>query len=191
MLEIREFILDFARHESGTTTLNAVLKVLPEDFVLTEQALVAESFKIDLFVNITKDQGSFAVEADRVDHYLCKTDHLMYRKIPGSREAVLKQLERDRFVEKHCLTLGISLFRVPYSESLFRAKSTDKIEWSANLILHRANEDIGAHRARVHYLDYEQMYRKIDVFAEDNQAASRLNVTAGAEGDFQLTSVQK
>ncbi len=113
----------------------------------------------------------------------------MYWKIPGSTEAILKQLERDRLVDKHCLALGISVFRVPHS--LFRGKLTDRIEWAANLILRCAKEDMSAHRARVHDLKYEKTYWKIDVFAEDNQAVSRLNVTAGAEGVFHSTAVQK
>ncbi len=96
----------------------------------------------------------------------------MYGWVPGI-EKILEQLDRDRIKDCHCLTHGIRLFRVPYSFN-----RAEKIEWTENFILRRAQEDNGANRARVYHLDI--MY----IIADLNPTVTKLIVTAGADGVF-------
>ncbi len=104
----------------------------------------------------------------------------MYGKVPGSIAQIEHQLKVDRTKDSHCITSGMSLFRVPES---FR-RSAAKIEWAANFIVRTAQADHEAKRARVYYLDYEKTYKRINNFAAAHPSVLQLSVVACSDGVF-------
>jgi hypothetical protein len=153
--------------------ISSIQQVLPPGSAVEEQIRVPNIdpsnkrfFKADLRVDLPEACGSFVVELDGPEHYLC-SQRTALKPIP-------KQLARDRHVEKWCIENGMSIFRVPYT---FMRKPAS----AAAYVLQAARADHAASVARVHFLDFEKTYARINTYALENEEVALLLV--GRERD--------
>jgi very-short-patch-repair endonuclease len=128
---------------------------------------IRQPFRVDLRIDLPGGEGAFVVEADGEGHYDCDEKKAL-RPIP-------EQLARDRYKENWCLEHGLSVFRVPYTFMW-------KPERAVAYVLAAARADRAAGLSRVHFLDFERTYARINRYALEQEDVALLLVRAGPGG---------
>jgi hypothetical protein len=145
--------------------LRALISEAPPGTKIVEQFPVARPdskhpFRIDLYMRYA-DGHKVCFEADGADHY-----EMAKKKRMSSPE---EQMCRDRYKERFCLYNGISMIRIPYT----MIRKMEQVLRYTRQATQRDRED-GI--SKIHYIDFERSYAKINEFVEEGDGNEALMV---------------